>query len=95
MTLLTRNGSKELSESAALVAESGETQPTRLICLGRSKPFKSMAVQIFLGSSQLRVLSLGRDVDWNVRIGVFPEREEIVIGRLGLGSVAVQSVGAG
>ena len=31
----------------------------------------------------------------NVRVGVFPKREEILIGRLGLGGVALHGVGAG
>ena len=30
---------------------------------------------------QLRVLRLGSDEDGNVRVGVFPQREEILIGR--------------
>jgi hypothetical protein len=40
MTLLTRNSSKGLSESAALVAESGETRSTGLICLGSGATLK-------------------------------------------------------
>jgi hypothetical protein len=43
---------------------------------------------------QLRVLRLGLLEDGNVRVGVFPEREGILIGRLGLGGVALRGVGA-
>jgi len=32
--------------------------------------------------------------DRDVRIGVFPEREEIIVGSFGFGSVALQRVGA-
>ena len=38
---------------------------------------------------QLREFRLGLLEDGNVRVGVFPEREEILIGRLGLGGVAL------
>jgi hypothetical protein len=38
---------------------------------------------------QLGVLRFGSDEDGDVRVGVFPERQEIVIGRLGLGGVAL------
>ena len=44
---------------------------------------------------QLCVLGFGSDEDWNVRVGIFPEREEILIGRLGFGVVVLQGVGAG
>jgi hypothetical protein len=43
---------------------------------------------------QLRVFRLGRDEDGNVGVGVFPQREEILISRLGLGGVALHGVGA-
>jgi hypothetical protein len=39
-----------------------------------------MAVHFFLGLLELRVFRLCRDEDWNVRIGVFPEGEEIFVG---------------
>ena len=39
---------------------------------------------------QLRVLGLGFLQDGDVRVGVFPQCEEILIGRLGLGGVALQ-----
>ena len=42
---------------------------------------------------QLRVLRPGQLGDGNVRVGVFPEREGILIRRLGLGGVALR-VGA-
>ena len=32
---------------------------------------------------KLRVLRLGRDENRNVRVGVLPQREEILIGRVG------------
>jgi hypothetical protein len=32
--------------------------------------------------------------DGNVGVGIFPQREEILIGRLGLGGVALHGVGA-
>jgi hypothetical protein len=41
---------------------------------------RSIAVHFFLGLSQVRVFRLGRDEYWNVRIGVFPKREEIFVG---------------
>jgi eukaryotic-like serine/threonine-protein kinase len=42
---------------------------------------------------QLRVLRFGFLQDGDVRVGVFPEREEILIRRFGLGGVAVQGAG--
>ena len=44
---------------------------------------------------QLRVLRLGLLQDGNVGVGVFPEREEILICGSGFGGVALQHVGAG
>src|SRR5271154_3587608 len=43
-------------------------------------------------SLQLRVLGLGLLKDGDVGIGVFPEREEILIGRLGLHGVALHRI---
>jgi hypothetical protein len=44
-------------------------------------------------SLQLRVLRICSDEDENIRVGVFPEREEILIRRLGLGGVVLHRVG--
>jgi hypothetical protein len=41
-----------------------------------------------MDSLQLRKFRFRGDEDGNVRVGVFPECEEILIGRLGLGGVA-------
>ncbi len=41
---------------------------------------------------QLDVLGLGDDKNGNVGVGVFPEREEILVGSFGFGGVALQSV---
>ena len=46
-------------------------------------------------SFQLRVLSFRSDENRNVGVGVFPEREEILIGCLGFRGVALHGVGAG
>ena len=43
---------------------------------------------------QLRVLRFRSDENRNVRVGVFPKREEILIGRLGLGGVALHGIGS-
>jgi hypothetical protein len=43
---------------------------------------------------QFRVLCLSSDEDGNVGVRVLPKREEILIGRLGLGGVALHGVGA-
>jgi hypothetical protein len=43
---------------------------------------------------QLPVLRFRSDEDRNVRVGVFPQREEILIRRLGFGGVALLRVGA-
>ena len=32
--------------------------------------------------------------NWNVGVGVFPEREKILIGRFGFGALALQNIGA-
>jgi len=32
--------------------------------------------------------------DWKLRIGIFPEDEEVLVGGLGFGGVALQNVGA-
>ncbi len=42
---------------------------------------------------KLRVLRLGSDENRNVRVGGFPQREEILIRRLGFGGVALHGVG--
>jgi hypothetical protein len=44
---------------------------------------------------QLRVLGFGSDEDGNVRASVFPQREQIRIGRVRLGGVSLQDIGAG
>jgi hypothetical protein len=43
---------------------------------------------------QFQVLRFGSDEDGDVRVGVSPKREEILIGRLGFGGVALHGVGA-
>src|SRR5271170_3270946 len=43
---------------------------------------------------QLRVLRFCSGENGDVEVGVFPEREEILIGGLGLGGVALHGVGA-
>jgi hypothetical protein len=43
---------------------------------------------------QLRVLCLGLLQDRNVRVGVFPQREEVLVGAAGLVLVACEYVGA-
>src|SRR5581483_6423911 len=45
--------------------------------------------------SQLRELRLGLLQDGNVGIGVFPQREEVLIGGARFGGVALERVGAG
>jgi hypothetical protein len=42
---------------------------------------------------ELCVLGFRSDENGNVRVRVFPKREEILIGRLGLGSVALHGIG--
>ena len=44
---------------------------------------------------QFRVLRFRSDENRNVRVGIFPEREEILIGRLSFGGIALHGVGAG
>ncbi len=44
---------------------------------------------------QLREFRLGLLQDGDVRVGVFPEREEILIGRAGFGGVALPGAGRG
>ena len=44
---------------------------------------------------QLGVLRLGGDKDGNVKVGVLPQREEILIRDPGFDGVALQRVGAG
>ena len=44
---------------------------------------------------QLRVLGLGLLQDGDVRVGVFPKCQEILICGAGFGGVALQHVGAG
>src|SRR5215470_11996380 len=46
-------------------------------------------------SLQLRVLGLGLFQDGDVRVSVFPEGEEVLVGDLGFGGVFLHSVGAG
>jgi hypothetical protein len=41
---------------------------------------------------QLRILRFRLLQDWNIRVGVFPESEEIFIGRVGIGGVALHGV---
>ena len=44
---------------------------------------------------KLRVLRFRSDENRNVSVGVFPKREEILIGGLGLGGIALHGVSAG
>ena len=44
---------------------------------------------------QLRILGLGLLKDGNVGVGIFPQRQEILICRFGFRGVALQHVGAG
>jgi hypothetical protein len=46
------------------------------------------------GLLQLRVLSFSLLQDGDVGVGVFPEREEILVRRLGLGRVALHNIGS-
>jgi hypothetical protein len=43
---------------------------------------------------QLGVFSLGLFENWDVGVGVFPQSKEILIGGLGFGFIARQSVGS-
>lgn len=45
-------------------------------------------------SPELRVLGLGLLEDGDVRVNIFPQCEEVLIGGSGLGSIALQCVGA-
>ena len=56
---------------------------------------RAVQVFFFLAASELmklRILSPGLLKDGDVRVGVLPEREKILIRRLGLGGVALHSV---
>jgi hypothetical protein len=44
---------------------------------------------------QLGIFRFGGDKDGDFGVGVFPEREEILICRLGLGGVTLHRVGSG
>jgi hypothetical protein len=46
-------------------------------------------------SLQLGIIHLGLLQNGNVRVGVFPEREEIIVGSLRFGGVALHGLGAG
>jgi hypothetical protein len=49
----------------------------------------------FLGALfQLREFRLGFEQDWNIRLGRFPECEEIIAGGGGFGRTALQHVGS-
>jgi len=49
----------------------------------------AISTQVNLSLLQLRVLRFGLLQDGNVGVGVFPEREEIVVGAASLGSVTL------
>ena len=57
----------------------------------RSECFLNFAME---PSLQFRVLGFGLLQDGDVGVGVFPEREEILIGRLGFGGVALHCIGS-
>jgi hypothetical protein len=69
------------------------------VCLTVATPFDRMACKVKSWQSQflpqLRVLRLGLFQDGDVRVGVFPEGEEVLIGGAGLGGVTLQVVSAG
>ena len=50
--------------------------------------------EVASGLMKLRVLRFRSDEDRNVRICVFPQREEILIRRFGLGGVALHGIGS-
>jgi len=77
-------------ERIAALMWRGAQAPYRLRSCNRTS---TPAVQF--RSLHLRVLRFGFFQDGDVGVGVFPEREEILICRSGFDSVAVQEVGAG
>src|SRR5437868_6349016 len=60
--------------------------PTKRKHLPLSKPSTELL--------QLRVLRLGLFQDRDVRVGVFPQRQKILVGGAGFGGVALQGIGA-
>ena len=44
-------------------------------------------------SFQLRIFGFRSNEDRDVRVGVFPEREKILIGRIGFGCIALHRIG--
>jgi len=59
--------------------------------VGRAETKVNAALQ--QGLLQLRVLGFGLLQDWDVGVGVFPEREEILVGGECLGGIACHGVG--
>lgn len=43
---------------------------------------------------QLRILHFRGNQNWNIRVGVFPHCEKVLIGGAGFGGVALENVGA-
>ena len=59
-----------------------------------AQPISRIRVAINNQLLQFRVLHLGLLQDGDVGVGVFPEGEEVIIGSLCLGGVALHGVGA-
>jgi hypothetical protein len=55
----------------------------------------AVVIRILVELLQLHVLRLGFFQDGDVRIGVFPEGEEILVRGAGVGRVALHTIGAG
>ena len=90
--------------AAVLLSRISSFSPcTQLLRLGPipTQPGKPLARAYFpvsggemSGLLQLRVFCFGSNENWNVRVGIFPERQEILIGGLSSGHIALQSKSA-
>jgi hypothetical protein len=83
----------ETQMTAVIVRDAEGSPETRFVydsrCRARSR-LRLKFQQLF----QLRVLRFGFLEDGDVGIGVFPEREKILVGRFGVGGISLSGVGA-
>jgi hypothetical protein len=91
-----QHGARTLCVAEAVVAaETGKVLGAKLPVTRANRALTRFVRAIHQELLQLRVLRLCSNEDRNIRVCVLPQREEILVGRLGFGGVALQGVSSG
>jgi hypothetical protein len=79
--------------TAIIVRDAEGSKETRFVYDSRYRARSRLTLK-FQQLLQLRVLRFGFLEDGDVGIGVFPEREKILVGRFGVDGISLSGVGA-